>query len=150
MISRQELEGRWDELKGRLQERWGQLTDDDLQQVRGNTNQLVGVIERKTGETRQEIEHFLDEAFSAGGDAVQQAVDTATRYAGQAKEAFREQYDHMADNMRAGYDQMAENVRAGYDRAGEMVRRSPVESVAVAFGAGIITGVVVGLLMKRS
>jgi ElaB/YqjD/DUF883 family membrane-anchored ribosome-binding protein len=62
----------------------------------------------------------------------------AGRYADQAGEAFREQYDHMA-----------ENVRAGYERAGEMVRRSPVESVAVAFGAGIITGVVVGLMLKK-
>jgi ElaB/YqjD/DUF883 family membrane-anchored ribosome-binding protein len=69
---------------------------------------------------------------------MKEAVETAGRYAEQASEAFREQYDHAA-----------ESVRAGYERAGEMVRRSPVESVAVAFGAGIITGVVVGLMMRK-
>jgi uncharacterized protein YjbJ (UPF0337 family) len=138
MISRQELEGHWDELKGRLQEKWGQLTDDELQQARGNTNQLVGVIERKTGQSRREIEDFIDGMVATGQSKMKEAVETAGRYAGQATDAMREQYDHMA-----------ENVRAGYERAGEMVRRSPVESVAVAFGAGIITGVVVGLMMRR-
>lgn len=139
MITRQELEGRWDELKGRLQKRWGQLTGDELQEARGSTIELVGVIERKTGETREEIEDFLENIAAAGESVVRQAMDTAGEYAGQASEAIRGQYDHMADN-----------VRAGYERAEQMVRRSPVESVAVAFGAGIITGVIVGLVLKKS
>src|SRR5262245_50957183 len=118
MITRQELEGRWDELKGRLQKRWGQLTDDELQEARGSTTELVGVIERKTGETREEIEDFLENLVASGESVVRQAMDTASEYAGQASEAIRGQYDHMA-----------EGVRAGYERAEQMVRRSPVESV---------------------
>lgn len=138
MITRQELEGRWDELKGSLQKRWGQLTDDELQEAKGSSTELVGAIERKTGETRAEIEDFLENFLASGESVVRQAMDTASEYAGQASEAVRDQYDHLAENF-----------RAGYERAGEMVRRSPVESVAVAFGAGIITGVVVGLVLNR-
>jgi uncharacterized protein YjbJ (UPF0337 family) len=137
MITRQELEGKWNEVKGRVRERWGELTDDDLQRARGNAEQLVGVIQRKTGQSRQEIEDFLEEAVAGGVATMQQMADTAREYAGQASEAVREQYE-----------QVSESVRAGYDQAEEMVRRKPVESVAVAFGAGIITGVIVGLLLK--
>jgi ElaB/YqjD/DUF883 family membrane-anchored ribosome-binding protein len=50
--------------------------------------------------------------------------------------------------MRAGYEGVAESIRSGYDQAQGTVRRNPMESVAVAFGAGIITGVIVGLVLK--
>jgi uncharacterized protein YjbJ (UPF0337 family) len=55
-------EGRWDQLKGRVQKLWGDLTDDDLQRAKGDFNRLVGVIKEKTGKTEEEIERMLDEA----------------------------------------------------------------------------------------
>ena len=139
MITRQELEGKWTEVKGRIQEKWGALTDDELQQVRGNTNALVGVIEQKTGESRRAIEEFLDKAIAEGASAVSGALDSAREFAGKASEKVREQYDDVS-----------ESVRAGYEEAEQMVRQKPVESVAVAFGAGIVTGVLVGLLLHSS
>lgn len=137
MITRQELEGHWKQVKGRLQERWGQLTDNDLQQAMGDADQLVGVIQQRTGEARSEIEHYLDEVVAGGASAASRAAETAREYAHHAGEAVREGYDHVA-----------ENVRSSYDHAQGVVRRNPMESVAVAFGAGIITGVVVGLVLK--
>jgi uncharacterized protein YjbJ (UPF0337 family) len=52
-------QGRWDELKGRIRETWGELTDNDLEKVRGNFEQLVGLIKERTGATAQEIERVL-------------------------------------------------------------------------------------------
>ncbi|MEZ6051591.1 MAG: CsbD family protein [Planctomycetaceae bacterium] len=46
---RQEIEGQWNQVKGQVQERWGELTDDDLYKARGSADQLVGVIQQKTG-----------------------------------------------------------------------------------------------------
>ena len=137
MITRQELEGQWNQVKGRLQERWGQLADIELQQVHGDAEQLVGVIQQRTGETRREIEEYLNQLVSGGASSVSHAAQAAREYAQHAGEAVRERYDSVA-----------ENVRAGYDQAQGIVRRNPMESVAVAFGAGIITGVVVGLVLK--
>ena len=137
MLTRLELEGKWTELKGRIQERWGALTDDELQRVRGNATALVGAIEQKTGESRRVIEEFLDQAVAEGATAVNEALESAREFAGKASEKVREQYEGVSESMKAGYDE-----------AGEMVRRKPVESVAVAFGAGIVTGVLVGLLLN--
>lgn len=137
MITRQELEGHWSDLKGQLQKKWGQLTDDDLMQVRGDANQLVGVIQTKTGETRRAIETFLDEAVAGGSSFVKQAVESAKDYAGQAGQAARRSYEQVASGMSSGLEQTQ-----------EMVRRSPTESIAVAFGAGLIAGVVTGLILK--
>ncbi len=137
MITRQELEGQWNQVKGQVQQRWGELTDDELLEARGSADQLVGVIQQKTGESRRAIEDFLEQAIEGGGTIVQQVADTARVYADQASEVAREQYDHVT-----------EKVRAGYEQAESVVQRKPVESVAVAFGAGIITGVLVGLVLK--
>lgn len=136
-VTRQELEGQWNQVKGRIQDRWGQLSEDELQRARGNANELVGVIQQKTGESRNEIEHFLDEAVGNGASAVHAASEAAREYAQQATEA-----------MQGNYDQTVESMRAGYREAETMVRRKPAESIAVALGAGVITGVVMGLLLK--
>ncbi|QDT54838.1 hypothetical protein Pan44_28760 [Caulifigura coniformis] len=139
MITRQELEGSWNSVKGKLQERWGQLTDNDLTQFKGDANQLIGAIQAKTGETRRAVEDFLQSAMKNSGSAVQQAVSTAKDYAGQAKQVAGERYE-----------QALEGVQVGMKEAEAMVRRSPMESVAVAFGAGLIAGVVAGLVLKSS
>ncbi|MBV8233105.1 MAG: CsbD family protein, partial [Planctomycetaceae bacterium] len=74
-INAQELQGQWNTLRGRLKERWGQLTDDDLQIQDGNVDQLVGRIQQKTGEAREAIENFLTELTSRGGSALSQATE---------------------------------------------------------------------------
>ena len=59
--TRQKWEGRWEQLVGRTKKLWGQLTDDDLMQAKGDYEQLLGVIKSKTGKTREQIEKALDE-----------------------------------------------------------------------------------------
>lgn len=58
--TRMKWEGRWDQLKGKVKERWGDLTDDDLDVAEGNWDQLVGRIKERTGETAEDIERDLD------------------------------------------------------------------------------------------
>jgi eukaryotic-like serine/threonine-protein kinase len=64
--NRQALQGNWDEIRGQLRSKWGQLTSDDLQTFNGNVDQLVGLIQRKTGEARSSVENFLDELTTSG------------------------------------------------------------------------------------
>ena len=52
-------EGKWDQVKGRVKEAWGSLTDDDLDRTEGKREQLVGTIKEKTGETVEAIEDKL-------------------------------------------------------------------------------------------
>jgi len=57
----QKWQGRWEQLKGKVKSLWGSLTDDDLVRAEGNYEQLMGVLEEQTGETREEIERRLGE-----------------------------------------------------------------------------------------
>lgn len=58
-------EGKWDQMKGRIKEAWGDLTDDDLDRTEGKRDRLVGTIKEKTGETADRIESKLDELMDA-------------------------------------------------------------------------------------
>lgn len=59
--TRLKWEGRWDQLKGKAKQKWGDLTDDDLDVAEGNYDEFVGRIEERTGETREAIEERLNE-----------------------------------------------------------------------------------------
>lgn len=56
-------EGRWDQVKGRARQIWGDLTDDDLDVAQGNVEELVGKIKERTGETTEAIRDRLDQEF---------------------------------------------------------------------------------------
>jgi uncharacterized protein YjbJ (UPF0337 family) len=59
-FTRTKWEGRWDQLKGKARQAWGNLTDDDLDVAEGNFEELIGRIKERTGETAEAIEKRLD------------------------------------------------------------------------------------------
>lgn len=58
-------EGKWDQLKGRVKESWGALTDDDLDRTEGKFDRLVGTIKEKTGEAADAVERKLHDLIDA-------------------------------------------------------------------------------------
>jgi uncharacterized protein YjbJ (UPF0337 family) len=59
--TRMKLEAQWDDFKGRVKETWGDITDDEIQQVKGRWDQVVAVIKQKTGESMEAIEQKLED-----------------------------------------------------------------------------------------
>jgi uncharacterized protein YjbJ (UPF0337 family) len=57
--TRMKFEGRWDQMRGRVKEAWGDLTDDELDQTEGKWDQVVGKIKEKTGESMDSIQEKL-------------------------------------------------------------------------------------------
>jgi uncharacterized protein YjbJ (UPF0337 family) len=59
------LEGKWKQLRGEIRQRWGELTDDELDQIAGKRDKLAGLLQERYGYTRmeaeQEIAAFLEE-----------------------------------------------------------------------------------------
>jgi uncharacterized protein YjbJ (UPF0337 family) len=138
-MNAQTLEGHWTEFKGKLKKRWGSLTNDELDKAEGNVEQLVGVIQRRTGEARESIEHFLQQIYDdvCGEGCADSTMEAAKKYANQAAETIQE-----------STKQVREAVETGYHQTEQIIRERPVESLAVVFGTGLIAGVVMGLLMR--
>lgn len=137
MVNTQVLQGQWNQVRGQLKKKWGQLTDDDLRFANGNLDQLIGRIQHKTGEARDAVEGFLNEMTSQGASVVSQAAETAGDYARQAAEGARE-----------GYNRISGELERGYEVSRDMIRDNPARSVGTAFGVGVLLGVVVGLALR--
>lgn len=58
-MTKLELKGDWNILKGKLKQKWAQLTDDDLQYLEGKQEELLGRIQKRTGETREAVAAYI-------------------------------------------------------------------------------------------
>lgn len=54
-MDKQEVKGTWNEMKGKLKQKYGQLTDDDLAYEEGREDEMYGRLQQKLGKTRDEI-----------------------------------------------------------------------------------------------
>lgn len=61
------IKGNWKNFKGKLKEKWGRLTDDELDVAEGKRDQLIGKIQEKYGLTRDEAERQYDDLERSSG-----------------------------------------------------------------------------------
>ena len=57
------VKGNWNIAKGKLKQKYGQLTDDDLQFVEGQEDELIGRIQKRTGDSKDAVEKFIDDCY---------------------------------------------------------------------------------------
>ena len=120
------IQGEWSHLCSLARQRWTQLTEEDLRGLEENIEQLFSRIQEKTGEGRDAIEAFFSDMASRGSSVVAHAADAAGQYA----------------------HQVGDQVRERYENAEGMVRRHPTETVVVAFGVGLVAGLIAGLAIR--
>lgn len=77
-----QLEGKWKQLKGSVKEKWGKLTDDDLDIIAGKQEQLVGKIQERYGITREEAAKQVRDFSSNASSAANEADEYRQRRAG--------------------------------------------------------------------
>ena len=128
------VEGNWKQMKGRVKERWGRLTDDDLTAIAGRRDQLEGMIQERYGyakeRTRNEIEDWyrsmgsdLAEQIETLRSGIQNLSSTVERI---AKEQFPRAHSRATEAL---------------NDAEEAVKRNPLVVVAIALGLGLLIGV---------
>jgi uncharacterized protein YjbJ (UPF0337 family) len=58
------LKGQWKQLRGRIQQKWGELTDDEIDQMEGSRTELEGKLQERYGyskeQARREVNDFID------------------------------------------------------------------------------------------
>lgn len=59
-MNRDTLKGQWTQIKGKVREQWGKLTDDELDQIQGNAEMLIGKLQERYGRTREQAEQDFD------------------------------------------------------------------------------------------
>ncbi|WP_349630199.1 CsbD family protein [Methylophaga pinxianii] len=60
MMNKDIAEGKWTKFKGQLRENWGKLTDDEIEETKGNAQQLAGLLQERYGLAKDEAEREVE------------------------------------------------------------------------------------------
>lgn len=58
-MNKLQIKGDWNIIKGKLTQKWADLTDDDLQYAEGKQDEMIGRIQKRTGQTREAVEDAI-------------------------------------------------------------------------------------------
>lgn len=134
MEHQQQLADKWSEVRAKLKQKWHKLTDEDLRVFDGNVEQLVGRIQRRTGETRDAIERYLEQFSEEGSDIAEDLRERVQAGAAQVSAVAQQGYDAF---------------REGYSEAERIVKDRPGQAVAIAFGMGLVAGLGAAFLLHE-
>lgn len=117
-MNKQIFDGQWNQVKGKIQEQWGELTDDELDKIAGDNQQIYGFLQKHYG--------FAKDAAAAKVNEFARALSSETN-------ELRGQISHLRDDLK--------NLSA---RGGQVVvgrvKENPLLSVGIAVSAGVILG----------
>lgn len=77
-MNRDTFKGQWKQVKGSVKKQWGKLTDDDLMEIEGQRDQLIGKIQERYGIAREEAQEQLKE-FEQKNDLVNEEEKASAR-----------------------------------------------------------------------
>ncbi|MBW7922360.1 MAG: CsbD family protein [Rubellimicrobium sp.] len=60
-MDRDRVEGNWKQLKGKVKEKWGELTDDELDRIAGRRDQLEGLVQERYGLAKDQVRKDVDD-----------------------------------------------------------------------------------------
>ncbi|HEV3113844.1 MAG TPA: CsbD family protein [Candidatus Binataceae bacterium] len=60
-MDKDRMKGKWNQIKGDIKRKWGQITDDDLLQAEGDMDKVIGKIQERTGEQRDAIRQWIND-----------------------------------------------------------------------------------------
>lgn len=64
MFDKNAFKGSWNQFKGEIKRLWGKLTDDELTQIEGDYDKLIGKIQERYGRSKEEIQRQLEESYN--------------------------------------------------------------------------------------
>jgi uncharacterized protein YjbJ (UPF0337 family) len=74
-----QVEGKWDQVKGKIRTQWGKLTDDDVENLAGKRDQLAGALVERYGIMKDQAEGQIDEWLENLEQSNRQQAQTNTR-----------------------------------------------------------------------
>jgi uncharacterized protein YjbJ (UPF0337 family) len=70
-VNRDTLKGQWMQIKGKIREQWGKLTEDDIDRMQGNAEQLIGKVQERYGRSREQAEQEVNRWLAQQGGGLE-------------------------------------------------------------------------------
>jgi len=130
MMNQAQLKGNWEQVKGHFKNKWGKLTDDDLEASKGDGQKLIGKIVECYGITKEKASEKFDEflnRFDEEGHEIKSLMNDVS---------------DMMENLNVKAQDMAEQAQA-------YTKENPLKAVGMAVAAGAAVGVISTLLSQK-
>lgn len=155
------IDGSWNQIKGKLRQQFSQITDDDVLFVEGKGDELLGRLQSKLGMGADEVDallHKLNGELSDASENGRGAVGAMKAAAGQFADDFKGKATEVVDDLKhaasaraeelkgqAGeaYDQARKKARTLHQDAEEYVREKPRQALMTALAAGFVAGLLI-------
>lgn len=137
------FDNRWDEISGKLKQRYGQLADDDLTFAEGKTEELYGRLRERLGMSQDELEDVLGEMHDSLSGRMEEARERAGEMADEVRQRASEAAGAVKAQAGAAYDRTRDRARTLLEDGEEYVRHNPRESLVVALFAGFVAGLLI-------
>lgn len=131
------LSGNWDELKGTIKSEWGKLSDNDLKQIDGSYDNLVGKIKKIYGYESAEIEEKIADLLSADTSGIKEKGETLVKNISNTLSEQTNQIKSIVEENMAKYFDKAKDVTANVEEnIIQYCRKNPMKSIGLAALAG--------------
>lgn len=120
MISQEKITKNWHSVVGKVKEKFGQISNDNYSSVQGNIDQLVGLIERKAGQSREQTKKSFSRLQQCG-----------RHFAQPLRKGTSSVQSTPTEMLDDGMKQVSQKAGQGYEYAKDTVARRPAESLAV-------------------
>lgn len=137
------FDGSWNKIKGKLKQKYSQLTDDDLNFAEGKGEELLGRLQSKLGVTQDALTDLLNEMKDAAGhfgDGVRAKVSEATARVGEVVEDVKTRVTEAAEEA---YDSARRRAHSLQESAEGYVSDQPVKALLIALGVGFFAGILI-------
>lgn len=138
MVNQAVLSENWNDIRATLKSKWRQLSDHDLRGFQGSADQLVNMIQKRTGQARNAIENQLEEMIAQGRNVKNQLG-----------EVFQDVAIQAGDYWQEGYENASDRLAGGYREASAFAKENPGAAVAILFGSGLLAGLGIAMLLRR-
>ena len=135
------LEGQWKEIKGELKSWWGKLTDDDIEQIAGSKDKLIGVVQQKYGYLYDEAQREIDRRLNEFDEKSHRLRGVNSTVREKARDVAATVSDTVA-SLKAGTEDVLSSVGSNETFRNlrtdlvQFVRRYPIQSLLIGLGIG--------------
>jgi len=136
--------GQWTQLRGSVKSWWGRLTDDDLDRIGGQKDRLVGLVQEKYGQTREQAQHEVEQRlreYGEGGGIGTKLKAGASEFGSNISNKARQASDAVSskvDSARAYLQDRSGNELL--DDVIDAIQSYPIYASLVGLGVGYILG----------
>jgi uncharacterized protein YjbJ (UPF0337 family) len=133
------LEGNWDEIKGKLKQKWGKLTNDDIKVIEGSYGELQGKLQKAYGYKKAEVEHEIEsflEELNLSNEAMN-LKEAILRNARLLKDKAEQFYHDSSDELH----ELKDKTVGIQKEIVSYVKKNPGTSLGIAAFAGLIAGI---------